>query len=898
MRSAPLVLSKIVPPRPGSGVIVRQRLMARLLAAGDSKLVLVTGGAGFGKTTLLIQWHQHLENAGAKVVWLSLAPGDGSLPRFCAILAGALRHGGVPIDPDALIPPEEGAGCEQAVDVLLDALARAPGNLHLLLDDFHHVHDPATVRLVQAMADAILPRLHLVIASRTLPALRLGRLRAMEELTAIGCAELPFDLGETSAFLKARSGGRFGIETARQIHDITDGWPVGVRLASRALSDLSCSDGKTVRTRLCDSGSLDDYLSEEVVGELPVALLDFILQVSALRCFDAELAAWITGRGDAADLIAQILAGHMFLLPLERRDGPSWYRFHPMFDAYLDKRREQSGMDVAALHRRAAHWLLQRGRFADAMRSAALSDDLDMVAQLVGRAFPARDSLAGLGVLARWLEGLGCERLAGYPGLLRIGAWAYVLTGRQDLSERWLSRLESASTEPADARHVWLLKALIATQRDDGATALAALDALQTIGPAPVPDADEHLEIALRMHWLAAQGHHPQARGLYNSAAARRTRTGRGELALVAAAVAAGVAMREGNAVEAERIGVAALRRARTIHGGRSLCAAVCATVTAQAWYELDRIDEAHEALLYCRTALRTASPALKLHAALTFGRIKALREGPQEALTYLASAELHFRSLGVDRGVVHMVAEQQRIALACGDWRHAQTLQGVLDDLAARQSGTASHVAEIGAMVAISRARLALVQGLAHAAMDAIEAARRFAGILGCGRLLVASDLLQARALRALGQHTQAQACAQAALAACYRMGLYRTLIDEGADLRELLRSAAAPAAVPLAAYVAKLFGEPVASANPELPQAPAPAEARADEASLALTHREQEVLALLEQSMSNKRIAMALNISVQTVKWNLKKIFVKLNVTSRYDAIIAARKHGLCRH
>lgn len=60
-------------------------------------------------------------------------------------------------------------------------------------------------------------------------------------------------------------------------------------------------------------------------------------------------------------------------------------------------------------------------------------------------------------------------------------------------------------------------------------------------------------------------------------------------------------------------------------------------------------------------------------------------------------------------------------------------------------------------------------------------------------------------------------------------------------------------------------------------------------------LTKREQEILVLLEQSMSNKHIALALNISVQTVKWNLKNMFIKLGVSSRYEAIIVARKRGM---
>ncbi|MCY1537996.1 transcriptional regulator EpsA [compost metagenome] len=57
-------------------------------------------------------------------------------------------------------------------------------------------------------------------------------------------------------------------------------------------------------------------------------------------------------------------------------------------------------------------------------------------------------------------------------------------------------------------------------------------------------------------------------------------------------------------------------------------------------------------------------------------------------------------------------------------------------------------------------------------------------------------------------------------------------------------------------------------------------------------LNKRELAIIELLEQSMTNKRIAQALNLSLETVKWHLKNIYAKLGVTGRYEAIIAARK------
>ncbi|QQX85572.1 hypothetical protein JJQ59_06500 [Cupriavidus necator] len=44
-------------------------------------------------------------------------------------------------------------------------------------------------------------------------------------------------------------------------------------------------------------------------------------------------------------------------------------------------------------------------------------------------------------------------------------------------------------------------------------------------------------------------------------------------------------------------------------------------------------------------------------------------------------------------------------------------------------------------------------------------------------------------------------------------------------------------------------------------------------------------------QQAMSNKRIALVLNLSVDTVKWNLRQIYAKLNVSRRYDAFLVAR-------
>lgn len=156
---------------------------------------------------------------------------------------------------------------------------------------------------------------------------------------------------------------------------------------------------------------------------------------------------------------------------------------------------------------------------------------------------------------------------------------------------------------------------------------------------------------------------------------------------------------------------------------------------------------------------------------------------------------------------------------------------------------------------------------------------------------LIATADLLHAAALDALYRADGAAASLQAALAAGERLGLVRTFADEGAGVQALLERAAPHGTE----YVARLRAAavPAAMASPAMPQPAPPATLPPADAGKGrqLTRREREILALREQSMSNKRIALALNLSVDTVKWNLRKIYAKLDVSRRHDAILVAR-------
>ena len=63
----------------------------------------------------------------------------------------------------------------------------------------------------------------------------------------------------------------------------------------------------------------------------------------------------------------------------------------------------------------------------------------------------------------------------------------------------------------------------------------------------------------------------------------------------------------------------------------------------------------------------------------------------------------------------------------------------------------------------------------------------------------------------------------------------------------------------------------------------------------SMALTPKEREVLELLNRNLSNKEIALALQVGEETIKWHVKNLFTKLDAGTRKQVVARARILGL---
>jgi LuxR family maltose regulon positive regulatory protein len=869
--------------------VAREQLLEKLQRERHSCLQLVTGSAGFGKTTLMAQWRQQLIKNGAQVAWLSLSPEDSMLESFCVSLLGALRQAGLPLDGDLLLlAGPEAINTQAMASLLINALARVSAELYVMLDDFQHAADVRIAQLMQALIDGAPHHLHVVLASRSTPPLLLGRLRAMGELCEVDCAGLSFDFSESLAFLKAHLDQGVGLDAAHAIHDLTDGWPIGLQLMSIALK-ANPKKGVKGTVLLPDSAALRAYLSEDVVADLPTELFDFLQKISILRRFNVDVAAHVTGSARAAQLIAAVEERNLFIQPVDLPGNRQWYRLHPLFVEFLIQRLQASGTDIAQLHRRASAWFEQAGLVPESLRHGLHCDDFTVVTQLLERVQPSYRSVSHLSQFMRWLEQVPLLELTRHPSLMLLGIWGAVLTVLTSKAQAWITAFESAPQAPQWAHQLQLLKASLAMHGDDETRCLSLLE-LPVDQTADNPFI-EQVRVGMTITCLGLAGRHTEARSLFNGPFGRCLRNSNDEMALMGMTAMTTSVMLEGRVLEAERMGSPVLAQAETVHGRRSVSACASATIMAEVYYELDRLEDAREVLANRLDILRFSAPGYMIGAALCHARLLDLQDSPRSALEYLNQKEEHFRALGLDRGTARMIDEQLRITLKCADWRHAETLQVVLDDLARSHRGASSCDVEVMTLAALSKARLALARWQPEAALQALDIVERHASELGRGQWRVKVELLRAFALAELERNAEALESLRSAVASGYRLGLVRTFLDEGEAFQSLLPKLDLAEDAVLGAYYQKLVAE-----TPDLPpieadkSSSAATESTREQASL--TRREQDIIDLLEQSMSNKRIALALNLSLQTVKWNLKNIFFKFGVSSRYDAIIVARR------
>lgn len=454
--TTPILATKLYIPTPRSKFVSRPHLLAQLDKGLHRKLTLISAPAGFGKTTLLCEW---VATHKFPIAWLSLDENDHDPMRFLSYMIAALQT----------ILPNFGAGImlalqspqkpplENLLTLMLNELAELPSQFLLILDDYHLLDAKSIDDALAFLLDHLPPQFHLVIATREDPDLPLTRLRAYDQLTELRAGDLRFTQPEVAAFLYQTMGLDLSEENIATLEKRTEGWIVGLQLAAISMQNVH-DKAAFINSFAGSHRFVLDYLLEEVLHKQTADVQAFLLQTSVLNRLcsslcEAVLAAPAGSMHKTLDYLEQ---ANLFILPLDKER--KWYRYHHLF-ADLLRQRLQNAPDtnISTLHLRASQWYEDHDLDIEAFHHATAADDIARAERLIaGKGIPLHMKGA-VTMILEWFASLPPETLNARPSLWWRYAALLLINGFRTGVEEKLNAAEAAlqNVEPDDeTRHL------------------------------------------------------------------------------------------------------------------------------------------------------------------------------------------------------------------------------------------------------------------------------------------------------------------------------------------------------------------------------------------------------------------------------------------------------------
>ena len=862
--SSPLLSTKFSIPPLRTGLVSRPHLIERtetdLLQDGvfGRRLTLISAPAGYGKTTLAIDWLQRLN---LPVAWLSLDEADNDPRRFITYVIAAMRNineniGGTAT---AMLQSPQPPPDELMLTSLVNEISVVTQPFILALDDYHVIHTPTIHKQLAFLLEHQPNTLHLVITTREDPLLPVSRLRARNQVLEIRQDELRFTLEEIAKFLKNVMGLDLSHDEISALERRTEGWIAGLQLAALSMRGRDDLAG-FIQAFTGSSRFILDYLIEEVFEGQTPDVKDFLLKTSILERLSAHLCDAVIEGSVSREMLEALEQANLFIVPLDQ--SREWYRYHRLFADLLRHRLRTSSIPESELHQEASQWYEQNSYPADAIQHALAAKDWERAGSLIlsnNSEFLKRGEVL---TVIRWFQALPGEILLSNPNLCFDYCWPLLLAGKFDEARPLLERVaQMTEGTPELLGEVYAAQAYLA--RGKGEHALMVEKSQQAMALLPKSSVDSRGIVAMNLglaYWHMGQMQAAEE-VLAEALEASRT-TGNHYAALTSLIFQGRVLAVRGQLHQSEKL----FERAVQMDGDipiNALAYMDLATLHYE-WNALD-VSDGHiqKAIEICQ---RSQNNEFLVGALMIKSRTRIAQGDLAGAENALDQAWDLVRSGKIPTGTaVRMDSAQVRLLLAkgeaTGEWE--EKLTETVD----------CH--PFYRFLGVTKART-LPDAHARAYLDGLsQTAQANDWIYG---------LVAIRALQTVIAETQDDASRflREALQLSEGEGFIRSFVEVGAKLVPLLREASRRGIAP--EYACRILEVMTGKAGI--------AEAGLKSMVEPLSERELEVLQLVTEGMSNREIAEELYISTGTAKTHVHNLCGKLGVRNRTEAAMRAKE------
>jgi LuxR family transcriptional regulator, maltose regulon positive regulatory protein len=896
---APILATKLYVPLPRAKIVLRPRLIERMNEGMRHKLTLISAPAGFGKTTLVSKWA-----AGCRqpLAWLSLDAGDNDLKRFLTYLIAALCTIKNDIGEDVLglLDISQPTVIESVLTSLVNDITAIPDDFILILDDYHLIEDKRVDQAAAFLVEHLPPQMHLLIATREDPQLPLARLRARGQLTELRAVDLRFTPSEAAEFLNQVMGLSLSAKDIAALETRTEGWIAGLQLAAISMQGQQDTVG-FIKSFTGSHHFVLDYLIEEVFQRQPESIQTFLLYTSILDRMCGPLcdAVVCDSSFSGQETLEYLEHANLFVVPLD--EERHWYRYHHLFGDLLRQRlgKNLTSGKVAELHIRASEWHEWNGLMPEAFHHALTGGEFGRAARLAEDAWQEMERSFQTAAWIGWVNKLPNAVIFSRPRLcFQLGS-AYMDAGEPETSETHLQNAERAlagATDQAEARslagNIALIRASNAQNLGDLAETVKYAElSLQLI---PEDDVYGRASAAITLeftHWTTGDLE-ASLRGMY-AWIEDMQRLGNQMFAIASAFAVADMQVILGHLGEAEKALRQAIQEAAVLgqeaelvtthhHLGLALLAHERGDDKATAWHLQSAAQLGKSSTLVDWPYRWNMAQA----------RLKESAGEWDEALELFDEAKRVYVKNPVPM-LQPVEAHKARVYLKQGRLDKAQVWAR------GRDISNEDEVRYLDEYDLLTLARVRLAEGSFTGVNHLLECLLTLAETQKRAGSVIEILVTQALVHQAQGNHPIALAALERAIVLAETEGYLRIFVDEGEpmrllilDFQSMIEKQGHPCNHRLFDYTNELL-----AAFPESVGIVPQSKIQNQNSKMIdpLTDRELEILNLIAEGHSNTEISQRLYLAISTVKGHNLRIFNKLQVQNRTEAVARARELGL---
>jgi LuxR family maltose regulon positive regulatory protein len=420
----PVLYTKLHRPRVSDDHILRSDIIEIFEKNREKPLSLVSAPAGYGKSLTVSQW---LDQTSVKSAWISLDEEHNDLRVFLMYLHAAIEKvfPGALKDTNTLIGAKELPPLKVIAYSLINEIDQIEDNFILVLDDYHRIHN----KIIHNLLDEILTyppeSLHICISTRIDPPLKLNSLLANGRMSEIRMKRLAFSKEEIIHLYQKLIHIEVQVETAKSLYDKTEGWIVGLRMASLLIHETKDAD-KILSNMKGDIHSLSKYLLEEVLMRQPQEYQEMLLITSVLDRFCPELVASISakvGGPNGDEFVFWLIKSNLFVISLDNQG--IWFRYHHLIQELLQKlfQDHNTSSQIASAHVNASNWFEKNGFIDEAIHHALAGGKTENAIRVLEKHRDTELNKDRWYVVQRWFDMLPNESKDSNANLLLTRAW-------------------------------------------------------------------------------------------------------------------------------------------------------------------------------------------------------------------------------------------------------------------------------------------------------------------------------------------------------------------------------------------------------------------------------------------------------------------------------------------